>query len=156
MSEVMLKAKSPFVSLLQLLQGSQSLYDIVAACYHIIFVYQHDHELEFINEIDKLADKGSKNNACFNDLEQFRTKMDFLISDVYDESETLLFLNELCELLSHLTCPPRTEKNTFVSFCAFYIMVTSKNPQKYRPIEAFSIIGQILTCKQCFEKVTLP
>ena len=35
-------------------------------------------------------------------------------------------------------------------------MVTSKNPQKYRPIEAFSIIGQILTCKQCFEKVTLP
>ena len=34
--------------------------------------------------------------------------------------------------------------------------VTSKNPQKYRPIEAFSIIGQILTCKQCFEKVTLP
>lgn len=94
MSEVMLKAKSPFVSLLQLLQGSQSLYDIVAACYHIIFVYQHDHELEFINEIDKLADKGSKNNACFNDLEQFRTKMDFLISDVYDESETLLFLNE--------------------------------------------------------------
>lgn len=122
MSEVMLKAKSPFVSLLQLLQGSQSLYDIVAACYHIIFVYQHDHELEFINEIDKLADKGSKNNACFNDLEQFRTKMDFLISDVYDESETLLFLNELCELLSHLTCPPRTEKNTFVSFCAFYII----------------------------------
>ena len=37
-----------------------------------------------------------------------------------------------------------------------YVMVTSKNPQKYRPIEAFSIIGQILTCKQCFEKVTLP
>ena len=36
------------------------------------------------------------------------------------------------------------------------LQVTSKNPQKYRPIEAFSIIGQILTCKQCFEKVTLP
>ena len=35
-------------------------------------------------------------------------------------------------------------------------MVTSKNPQKLRQIEAFSIIGQILTCKQCFEKVTLP
>ena len=28
-----------------------------------------------------------------------------------------------------------------------YLMVTSKNPQKYRPIEAFSIIGHILTCK---------
>ena len=26
-------------------------------------------------------------------------------------------------------------------------MVTSKNPQKYRQIEAFSIIGQILTSK---------
>ena len=26
-------------------------------------------------------------------------------------------------------------------------MVTSKNPQKYRSIEAFSIIGQMLTCK---------
>lgn len=37
-----------------------------------------------------------------------------------------------------------------------YYMVTSKNPQKLRQIEAFSIIGQILTCKQCFEKVTLP
>ena len=36
------------------------------------------------------------------------------------------------------------------------IMVTSKNPQKYRPIEAFSIIGQTLTRKQCFEMVTLP
>lgn len=37
-----------------------------------------------------------------------------------------------------------------------YLMVTSKNPQKYRPIEAFSIIGQILTCKQCFETETFP
>ena len=37
-----------------------------------------------------------------------------------------------------------------------YYEVTSKNPQKYRPIEAFSIIGQILTCKQCFKMVTLP
>ena len=27
------------------------------------------------------------------------------------------------------------------------LMVTSKNPQKYRQIEAFSIIGQILTSK---------
>ena len=35
-------------------------------------------------------------------------------------------------------------------------MVISKNPQKNRPIEAFSIIGQILTCKQCFEMVILP
>ena len=34
--------------------------------------------------------------------------------------------------------------------------VTSKNPQKFRQIEAFSIIGQILTCKQCSEIVTLP
>ena len=42
------------------------------------------------------------------------------------------------------------------AFSFKYILVTSKNPQKYRPIEAFSIIGQILTCKQCFEKVTLP
>ena len=30
--------------------------------------------------------------------------------------------------------------------CRSY-MVTSKNPQKYRSIEAFSIIGQMLTCK---------
>ena len=29
----------------------------------------------------------------------------------------------------------------------YFNMVTSKNPQKYRPIEAFSIIGQALTCK---------
>ena len=28
-----------------------------------------------------------------------------------------------------------------------YLRVTSKNPQKYRQIEAFSIIGQILTSK---------
>lgn len=44
----------------------------------------------------------------------------------------------------------------FAIILRFYLKVTSKNPQKYRPIEAFSIIGQILTCKQCFEKVTLP
>ena len=28
-----------------------------------------------------------------------------------------------------------------------YYMAASKNPQNFRQIEAFSIIGQILTCK---------
>ena len=28
-----------------------------------------------------------------------------------------------------------------------YLLVTSKNPQKYRPIEAISIIEHILTCE---------
>ena len=43
----------------------------------------------------------------------------------------------------------------FSTYVELY-MVTSKNPQKFRQIEAFSIIGQILTCKQCFKMVTLP
>ena len=37
-----------------------------------------------------------------------------------------------------------------------YIMVTSKKPQNSRQIEAFSIIGQMLTRKQYFEMATLP
>ena len=48
------------------------------------------------------------------------------------------------------------EDAIYDSYAFRKFMVTSKNPQKLRQIEAFSIIGQILTCKQCFEKVTLP
>ena len=53
-------------------------------------------------------------------------------------------------------CSSTDDVTTYQRYKKKIDMVTSKNPQKYRPIEAFSIIGQILTCKQCFEKVTLP
>ena len=33
------------------------------------------------------------------------------------------------------------------TYYADLFMATSKNPQNFRQIEAFSIIGQILTCK---------
>ena len=39
------------------------------------------------------------------------------------------------------------EDAIYDSYAFRKFMVTSKNPQKFRQIEAFSIIGQILTCK---------
>ena len=62
--------------------------------------------------------------------------------------------NEI-KIIWHEPAEKQTSENVQQAVDDLY-MVTSKNPQKYRPIEAFSIIGQILTCKQCFEKVTLP
>lgn len=122
MIEVMTKVDTPLSSLSKLIKPSKSLYDIVAACYHTIFCFQQNNEPEFIFKIDELSNKTCDDYACYDILENFREEITSLFKTAYEELGFEKFLGKLTDGLKALTCPPKIEKNTFVSFCAFYII----------------------------------
>ena len=124
----MLGVDSPVRVFLELLKASRNVFDVAAACFHMIKNTQRGYEAGFILEIDEM--RKSPREEHVKELENLRKDLREIVKCEYSENTCdrhgkqnfRNILTNLTQLIEHFKIPKGIEEEKCVAYCAFYII----------------------------------